>query len=356
MGIRNCRPSYFFKIYMTPTSKLIVLVLLLAQFSCNKNDVPGDPAGCDADGLLETYFTPSLEEVFINEDGTIYINDNGICTFTLQYFDPNFLSDNYITNSSGTFIIGSDGSQFPTKNNHFDDFESYGTFTDMFLKSPNDTALYWTGFTLQSPAAPSVPDYVALRKCILDGTCTFIDNRIDLVADPMDPTNQVIRFTSVAPSAEMITAKSSMGSSLNYFLKDSDVWFQADYYIESAMPFSFADFENAYFYKQPGPRIVIRQNKLAVENKFGAKSNYTHNQNIEIPQQQWFTIKLHLKYSNTDNGIIELWQDGVQLISTTGINLPTSNSIQSELEVGVTATPEGCVMLVDNLRISDTPF
>jgi len=49
--------------------------------------------------------------------------------------------------------------------------------------SVSDTNLYWNSFTLQSPAAPEVSDYVALRQCILNGTCTFIDNKIELVAD-----------------------------------------------------------------------------------------------------------------------------------------------------------------------------
>jgi Polysaccharide lyase len=328
----------------------------MINIGCSKNAVPGDPSGCDEEGLLETYFTLGLEEVFINDDGTAYINDNGVCTFALQYFNPNFLTDNYVSDDSGVSIIGEGGSLIPTKSNFIDDFENYATFTDLFFKTPADTQLYWTTFTLQSPATPTVPDYVALRKCILDGTCTFIDNRIDIVADPLDPTNQVIKFTSIAPSEEMITAKSSIASSLNYFLKDSDVWFQADFYIESGMPFSFIDFENAYFFSQPGPRVIVRRDKLAIENKFGAKANYTHNLDVNIPLQQWFSIKVHFKYSNTDDGIIELWQDGVQLISTTGINLPTSNSLQNELQVGVTATPVGCVMLVDNMRISETAF
>jgi len=77
---------------------------------------------------------------------------------------------------------------------------------------------------------------------------------------------------------------------------------------------------------------------------------------ITIPQGEWFTVKVHLKYSNENDGIIELWQDGALLISTAGINLPTSNSIQNVLEVGVTATSIGCILLFDNMRISEIPF
>jgi len=177
-----------------------------------------------------------------------------------------------------------------------------------------------------------------------------------LVTDPANALNRVLKFTSVPPSANMVTAKSSISSSLNYYIKDSGIWFQADYYIGNGMPFSLVDFENAYFNQHPGPRVVIRNNKLEIENKFGAKLNYNNTSGISIPQNQWFNIKVHLKYSNKNDGIIELWQDGTLLISTTGINLPTSNSIQNKLEVGISATSIGCELYFDNMRISETPF
>jgi len=335
---------------------VISLSLVSVVSSCKKNLLVDDFSGCASSGVVEKYTSPDEQEVYIYEDGTLYFNNNGLCTFVLQYFDPDFLTNNYITNDSGTFIITEDGNLFPTKNNFIETFENYTSFTDLFISAISDTVLYWSSFTLQSPEAPEVADYVVLRNCILNGTCTFIDNRIDLVTDPTDASNQVLKFTSVPPTANMVTAKSSISSLLNYYLKYSEVWYQADYYIESGMPFSLVDFENSYFYKSPGPRVVIRNNQLGIENKFGAKINYDPTPTITIPQGQWFTVKVHLKYSNVNDGIIELWQDGTLLISTTGINIPTSNSIQNILEVGVSATPIGCVLLFDNMRISETPF
>ncbi len=335
---------------------IITVVFPFLLISCNSNVLEDELNECNSSGLLESFTTPDGYEIYIYKDGKAYLNDNGSCTFALQYFEPGFLENNYLTNDSGTFIITGDGELFPTKSNFFEDFENYSTFTGLFINSLDSTHLYWTDFTLQSPSAPEISDYVKLRQCILNGTCTFIDNKIELANDPTNNSNQVLKFTSVPPSSEMITAKSSIASSLNYYLKDSEVWFQADYYIESGMPFSLADFENSYFDKRPGPRIVVFGNKLAVENKFGAKISYTQNTGISIPLNQWFTVKLHLKYSNENDGIIELWQDDVQVISATGINLPTYNSIQNVLEVGVTATPIGCVLLIDNMRISNKPF
>jgi len=197
---------------------------------------------------------------------------------------------------------------------------------------------------------------VALSKCILDKTCDFLDNQITIIEDPSDSNNKVIEFNSVAPTEGMITSKCSITSGLNYFKNESDVWYVADYYIRSGMPYSLVDFENSYFEGSPGPRVAIRNNKLELENKFGAKLRFESNTSTEVPIEKWFTIKVHLKFSNESSGILELWQDGVQTISTIGINLSKSNAIQNLIEVGISATQENTVLLMDNLRISETEF
>ncbi len=336
--------------------RILLFSIFIFLMSCKDDEIDNELIGCNSDGLLEKFITSNDENIFIYEDGKAYLEDNGSCSFILQYFNPNFLEDNYITNASGTFLIIDGGELFSTKNNFIEGFESYSTFKDMFILSASDTDLYWNSFTLQSPATPEIANYNALRECILEGTCTFIDNKIELVTDPTDTSNKVLKFTSVAPTADMITAKSSISSTINYFEKGSEAWFQADFYIESGIPFSLVDFENAFFDGHPGPRVVIRNNKLEFENKFGAKLNIENTSGITISQNQWFTLKVHLKYSNDTDGIIELWQDGIPIISATGINLPTSNSIQNILEIGVSATSEGSVLLLDNMRISETSF
>jgi len=334
---------------------IIGCIVLFFLMSCEKNEGEILVNACNTNGLLETFLTPDDEEIFIYEDGKLYTEVSGSCNFALQYFEPTFLEDNYITTGNGTFLKeGND--LFPTKNNYLENFENQSVFKDLFVKSSTDTDLYWTSFTLQSPAAPEVSDYLALRQCILDETCTFIDNKIEVANDPIDNSNKVLKFTSVPPTADMITSKSSMSSTINFYQKDAHVWYEADYFIESGMPFSIVDFENSYFYKSPGPRVVIRNNQLEFENKFGAKLTVENNSGMTISRNQWFTLKVHLKYSNTNDGIIELWQDGIQIISATGINLPTSNSIQNILEVGATASSEGCVLFFDNMRISETSF
>ncbi len=333
---------------------LMLLSLLALQFACSSEKE--DPSsGCPSNGLLTSFTNSEGLMLFLYEDGKIYSSDDNSCTFLVQYFDPDFEEENYVTNTSGTFIKD-DGQLFPTKNDFVEDFESTTHLNDLFLSSFEDTDGYWTNFTSQSPATPEVADYVALNKCILAETCDFIDNRIELVQDPSNPSNQVIKFTNVAPSADMVTSKSSITSSLNFFKKGDDIWFQADYNIQSGMPYSIVDFENSHFTESPGPRIVISNNQIELENKFGDKKKYENNTNISIPTNQWFTLKVHLKLSNEDDGIIEVWQDENLLVSATGKNVFTANSIQNILEVGTSASSVNTVLLVDNITISATAF
>jgi hypothetical protein len=342
--------AYFYSMKMELRIFVFSVILL---GGCKDEEVPND-CKSKAD-LLTTFISPEGKEFYVFKDGKTFFNNNGSCEFALQYFDPDFLAKNYKIDASGKFLITDEG-LLPVKNEYADNFEKYPKFPDLFLKSIADTDLYWSSFTLLSPAAPSIDEYVALRNCILGGTCNFIDNKIELASDPTNALNKVLKFSSVAPTPNMITAKASIESTINFFGKGSELWFQADYYIESGEPFSLADFENSYFDQSPGPRVVIRNKKLSIENKFGAKKEYSQPLPITIPFKSWFTIKVHFKFSDDAEGVIELWQDGKQVISVKGINLPTSNSIQDSVELGITSTSLGCVLLMDNVKVSASPF
>jgi hypothetical protein len=67
-------------------------------------------------------------------------------------------------------------------------------------------------------------------------------------------------------------------------------------------------------------------------------------------------VKIHLKFSAANNGIVQLWQNGNLIIDKSGITLPLSNSIQNSLEVGISATSNNSILWVDDIRISDTEF
>lgn len=313
-------------------------------------------AGCPADAdILETIYFESGETGIVTYSGEAYAQDNHGCTFLVQYFTEGW-DDIYVLTDSGIYVQTDEGDLFPITNTFFDDMESYTDLVSMMATSVEDTDKNWNSFTLQSPLAPTIEEYVDLRTCILTGGCDFLDNRVDIVTDPVNAANKVMQCTAVAPSADMVTSKSSIDRTFNYFNQGMDLYFEMRCYIASGMPYSLVDFENDGFDQSPGPRVVIMDNSLVIENKFGDKKMYYSDLDIDIPSDAWFTVKVHFRFSNQSDGIIELWQDGNLLISTNGINLPLATSVQNSLEVGVSATDIGAVLLVDDVRLSPTAF
>lgn len=328
----------------------MALLACLSAAACKRYTDCPDPSG-----LLETY-TVDGKDVAIYADGGAYLQRRGLCHFETQYFDPAFVEQNYVFDSLGTWIRTDDGSLFPTRNQYVDDFESYAVLTDLFATSVADTGKYWVSFTAQSPEHPTVGDYVQLRSCIMAGTCDFDDNRMEWVAEPGNAANHVVRLTAVKPGRGMVTSKMSFESPLAYFVAGNELWAQADFQFVEGMPYSILDVENPYFESSPGPRIVIMDGALAWENKFGAKDKTLQASPRALPTGRWVTIKVHMAFSNSVAGRVDIWQDGDPVLSATGKTLPTYHSIQSSIEVGISATDERTVLLLDNFRISNQPF
>lgn len=306
----------------------------------------------DESMILHQFETNSGMDIAILEDGSLFVSKEGAWIYTTEYFEQDFKENSYYT-SNDCLFYGTENNSYPVLLNHFDDFSEYKTVKDLFY---NVATQFWTSFTMQSPKNKTVTKYVDLMKSILDGTGDFDDNRFFLVTDPQDETNIVLGFESVDPSYNMVTSKASIQSNLLYFEKSDDLWFEADYYIESGMPFTIVDFESEFFIEHPGPRVVIRDGMLAIENKFAEKLEYSNDSGVYVPLQEWFTVKVHLKLSEDDTGIIELWQDNTLLISENGINLPMPNAILNIVEVGISASSEATFLYIDNLRISHESF
>ncbi len=334
---------------------LLVVASSLILISC-KNSAAVVPCG-DKQQIISEFVDVDGTHYTLYNDGKAYREKDGSCEFVEQYYDPRFLQDNYLLTDT-TMYAKSGTILFPTKNRFVENFEAHSSLNSVFILRPEETQKFWTDITLQSPLAPTISDYVNLRKCIFNSTCTFLDNRIELAKDPVNPANQVMKFHAVAPSPAMITSKASMESTLTFFRKRDDVWFEGKYFIvgtASQMPYSLVDFENKWFSSSPGPRVVIIDNRIAVENKFGIKTLYKQPSSnaIKLPTGQWVTIKVHIKYDDANAGVVEVWQDGIRIINATGTTLPTSNSIQTNVEIGITATSVAVDMFVDDIRISD---
>jgi hypothetical protein len=243
------------------------------------------------------------------------------------------------------------GNEYPVIDQIDVGFEEASTFLD-FVKS--EDPIVFSSFTLQSPSAPTVEEYVELRKCILQQNCTFLDNRMDISSDIVHSGNQSMRFFTVAPSEEIVS-KTCVDTLLLHFVEGDDLWFSAWYYVESGAPTTIADFETSAMKWGPGPRILLGsdQPQVRVELKHANKPVYRQDRDsaVPFPSQQWVHIALHLRLSAGNDGLIEVWQDCEKIIEAEGRNLPKHSAILDRMQVGITATNQETVLFVDDVLL-----
>ena len=68
---------------------------------------------------------------------------------------------------------------------------------------------------------------------------------------------------------------------------------------------------------------------------------------------------MHLKLSEQDDGVIELWQDAQKIIDTRGRTLVLANTIYNSFEIGISAYNEKektATLYVDDVEISAQPM
>lgn len=334
---------------------LIAFISILLA-SC---DTIGDTStNCEEGGnVLYEFESPDGDYIKIYESGKAYQIRNSECQFVIDYFDPMFFDQNFVLEDGKVFFKVDEVNLFEPIRTFEYNFEQDEDFSDVIFSDLAQKNEIFTAFTLQSPSAKTVSEYVALRNCILDQTCDFIDNRIDLASDPEDVANQVLKFSSVEPSDDMVTAKSSISTGLTFFEEGNDFWFEARFFLNGEYPTTIADFESPFFEGNPGPRIIFRGDKLAIENKFGDKFTYDQSNNSEVPfpKNEWVKVKVHFQY-NTDDGIIQLWQNDELIVDAVGRNIPLANWVQTNIEIGISATSEATVLFVDDVRFSNEPF
>lgn len=317
-------------------------------FSCGST---GENNNCPPPSEILDEISINNERFYLTTDGTVYSVHNGVCAFVEQYFNPDFVTDNYVWVEGIQYALADDGTRIRVKNTIDENFERHNSLADLFISSLADTADNWMDMILQSPAHPTIADYVALRKCILNNTCTFSDNRIDLVENPTIPANHSLKFTAVAPTVNMVTSKCSIENTLFFIEKGDEVYYEAEYYIEEGMPFTLVDLENKWFHESPGIRVMLIDGFVAAELKYGEKPVYSQSANkVPFPTGRWVRLKVNFLMDDGEAGHIKIWQDSQLIIDAKGKTLPTSNSVQTSLEVGITATSQACVMYLDNVK------
>lgn len=333
--------------------KLSSLLTFIIFISCGEDPI----LHCsDTSVVVSEYTNSNGDKIQIFEDGKAYsASDN--CSLVADIFDPDFYEKSYEETEGEILIIVDEDTRYPVKKSFSIDFENINDWRDLLLTKDLERDRIITNITLQSPSAPTVESYSNLSRCLISNDCDFIDNRIDLVADPKDIENKVLRFHALSPTEDMVTSKCSISGSTLFFKKGDDFWFQARYYIEKGRPLTIADFESEYFLGYMGPRLIFRGSTLNVENKFAEKLTFSQSEEsaLELPLGKWVTIKVHLKYDEID-GVIQVWQDGQSIIDTRGKNMPFSFWIHNRLEIGISATQQETTLLIDDIQFGPTDF
>ena len=146
------------------TSFTIRVFIALTQFGCNSD---GPSAGCEANnGIVWEYVAPEDVMVRVYENGEAYFVENGGCTFAAQFFTPGFFEQNYVRTPTSISAKLDDGTLLPLFESFVEDFEGHENALDMIILDPEDRTRFYSSFTLQSPSAKTVSEYVDLRQCI----------------------------------------------------------------------------------------------------------------------------------------------------------------------------------------------
>ncbi len=344
-------------------SSILIMLILAAPVVCKAQCVP---VGASIAEVRELPGLPGSGEVMsfafldgvpiVIVDGIAWTQDAKTCQwdFLLEMYDPDFYDKTFFFKDGHWYRQTDSGRAFRLSTEFADDFEFGSAVNDLILA---DGSRY-TSFVLLSPMAPTVPAYNALRDCILAGKCDFLDNRIDF--DPAGGRNntQSLRFYSVAPTPEMITAKSLVERGVFYFAKGDSLWFSGWYKAQGSAPFTIADFETSGIFQSPGLRLTIRNGALSAELKWLDKPQYLQRPGGEIPfpLDQWVHVRAHVVFSEDELGRVEIWQDDIKVIDQRGRTLPTAECVIDRIQIGITATPEESVLHVDDVRISRIPI
>ncbi len=324
--------------------------------------------GCNRKQLVPPFDVERLELAYESDGQKFYVVDDGNAyldtgsgeawELVMQVFDPAEVERSYVTENDKTYRIAPDTQRrFEVQRELAESFEDVSSGLPGLLELVSEARQRWGSFTLQSPEAPTVADYVAHRQAMLAGEASFRDSRVEPSTEKAHSGNQALKCVAPARPDDMITCKASLASPLVYFRNGDDFWFEAYYWAEQSLPLSLIDLECEFVAEHPGIRLRIFDDEtLGIELKALNKPTYRQAEETRItfPRKKWVHVRVHFALSTT-NGKMEVWQDGEKVLDCTGITLPFRSAIYNSLEVGISAhsnSSQACVLFVDDLRCS----
>lgn len=344
------------KAFLLDVLVLLQIPLLSMIAGCSESEsMPPLPAD-------DVEFSTSIDGTtwHLGKDGNLYRELDGASAWVLesQVYNPDEVRNSYVTENEVTYRISpDDGRRFAIRNEFEESFEDFGDGLSGLKQLMDEKRLLWGSLTLQSGAAPTISDYVELRRAVLAGERDFADCRVEPTKSRAHSGNGALRCAAPARPEDLITCKASISSPLVYFRNGDDFWFEAAYYVEDSLPMTLVDLETEFVAEHPGIRLrLFPPGTLGAELKALNKPQFrqAEDQAVLFPLNQWVVVRIHYYLSPTD-GRVEIWQDGIKVLDAQGPTLPFPSAIYNSLEVGISAhhdTSQGSTVYIDDLKVS----
>lgn len=297
---------------------------------------------------------PGDEVIVDTRRGTFVLRDGQLYRRTLfggerlvrELFDPDHLAESYRREDGGRLLRVD-----PTSGQSVPVFDSLSTTFDTGAGLADLIGLEsgWTSFNLQSPAAPTIRDYVELRREILSGTADFLDNAIR-------PVDGALRFEAVPAGGRTGVSKASLYAGLLHAGIGDRVTISGRFRLVEGTPVSLIDLEASYIEGGPGIRVMVDDDGTPwVELKWIDRRSWRPEARHPLTVGQWVDISFEATLHPSD-GTVSLSLDGDEIIRGTGPTLPLDWMVYDRLEVGISATVDDHVVLdLAELAFERTP-
>ncbi len=313
---------------------------------------------------IEFRVQDSGQSYVLTKDGNAYLESNEGQTWEhiAQVYDPEEVKRAYVERDGQILRVSPDnGKEYLIRRQFTDSFDDVQPEIVGLKSLISEDRRLWGSFTLQSPQAASVSDYVNLRKQILEGQSQFRDCSLVATKERSHTGPIAIKCNAPAKTSAMITCKASLSSPLVYFRSGDDFWFEAYYWIVDRYPLTLVDLECEFVHEHPGVRIrVYDGGVLGAELKALTKPQFRQSptSQVRLPKKAWVQVRVHYRLSASE-GLIEIYQDGQKVLESNGPTLPFPSAIYNSLEIGISAHSDEngpCTLYVDDVRVSDRPF
>ncbi|MCC6511061.1 MAG: hypothetical protein IT423_18310 [Pirellulaceae bacterium] len=341
---------------MKTSNCLSCVLVVLLSLGCNRPQLVAP----FEEERLELIYETDGRKVFVVDDGNAYreTKPGEAWELVTRVFDPEEVQRSYTIEDGKTYRVSPDTQKrFEVLNELVESFEDVECGLPGLRELVSEQRLRWGSFTLQSPEAPTVADYVAHRQKMLAGQADFRDCRLEPTSEKVHSGNRSLKCVAPSKPDDMITCKASLSSPLVYFRNGDHFWFEAFYWAELSLPMTLIDLECEFVAEHPGIRLRIFDDEtLGIELKALDKPTYRQPEQsrVTFPRGKWVRVRVHFALSTTD-GKMEVWQDGQKVLDRTGMTLPFRSAIYNSLEVGISAhsnPKQPCVLYVDDLRCS----